>query len=324
MYSRRTIVVALAAASLAAMAPSSFAAFPEKPIRLIVPFPAGGATDVVARLVGLRMGQALKQPVIIENKIGAGGNIGADFVAKSLPDGYTLLLASPAEVTINEFLYTKMSYEPAKDLVPVAKVASAPLVLVVNSKSAADSVQGLVRYIKSRPNGVNFASSGTGGPQHLAGELFRLMSGTNMTHVPYKGGAPAMTDLLGGQVDLFFSGLPPALSHIQAGKLRVLGVSTSQRSSLLPQVPTVAEQGFAGFNIENWQGVFVPAGTPAPIVELLARSIGEIAADKAFAEQLQAQGAAPAFMNPKAFAEFVSTERQKYAKLVKDSGAKAD
>ena len=324
MYSRRTIVVALAAASLAAMAPSSFAAFPEKPIRLIVPFPAGGATDVVARLVGLRMGQALKQPVIIENKIGAGGNIGADFVAKSLPDGYTVLLASPAEVTINEFLYTKMSYEPAKDLVPVAKVASAPLVLVVNSKSAADSVQGLVRYIKSRPNGVNFASSGTGGPQHLAGELFRLMSGTNMTHVPYKGGAPAMTDLLGGQVDLFFSGLPPALSHIQAGKLRVLGVSTSQRSSLLPQVPTVAEQGFAGFNIENWQGVFVPAGTPAPIVELLARSIGEIAADKAFAEQLQAQGAAPAFMNPKAFAEFVSTERQKYAKLVKDSGAKAD
>ena len=324
MYSRRTIVVALAAASLAAMAPSSFAAFPEKPIRLIVPFPAGGATDVVARLVGLRMGQALKQPVIIENKIGAGGNIGADFVAKSLPDGYTLLLASPAEVTINEFLYTKMSYEPAKDLVPVAKVASAPLVLVVNSKSAAESVQGLVRHIKSRPNGVNFASSGTGGPQHLAGELFRLMSGTNMTHVPYKGGAPAMTDLLGGQVDLFFSGLPPALSHIQAGKLRVLGVSTSQRSSLLPQVPTVAEQGFGGFNIENWQGVFVPAGTPAPIVELLARSIGEIAADKAFAEQLQAQGAASAFMNPKAFAEFVSTERQKYAKLVKDSGAKAD
>lgn len=324
MYSRRTIVVALAAASLAAMAPSSFAAFPEKPIRLIVPFPAGGATDVVARLVGLRMGQALKQPVIIENKIGAGGNIGADFVAKSLPDGYTLLLASPAEVTINEFLYTKMSYEPAKDLVPVAKVASAPLVLVVNSKSAAESVQGLVRHIKSRPNGVNFASSGTGGPQHLAGELFRLMSGTNMTHVPYKGGAPAMTDLLGGQVDLFFSGLPPALSHIQAGKLRVLGVSTSQRSALLPQVPTVAEQGFGGFNIENWQGVFVPAGTPAPIVELLARSIGEIAADKAFAEQLQAQGAAPAFMNPKAFAEFVSTERQKYAKLVKDSGAKAD
>ena len=217
-----------------------------------------------------------------------------------------------------------MSYSPAKDLAPVAKLTSAPLALVVNSESPAESVQGLVRYIKSRPDGVNFASSGTGGPQHLAGELFRLMSGSKMSHVPYRGGAPAMTDLLGGQVDLFFSGLPPALAHIQGGKLRVLGVSTAQRSPLLAQVPTVAEQGFPGFDIENWQGVFVPAGTPAAVVELLSRSIGEIAADKDFSEQLQAQGAAPAYMNDKAFGEFVSSERQKYAKLVKDSGAKAD
>lgn len=323
MYSRRTILGAVAAC-LVLVASSASAAFPDKPIRFIVPFPAGGATDVVARSLGARLSQMLKQPVIVENKTGAGGNIGADFVAKSAPDGYTVLIASPAEVAINEFLYSGMSYDPAKDLAPLAKLASSPLVLVVNSATPVDSVQGLVALIKSKPNGVNFASSGIGGPQHLAGELFRLMSGTRMTHVPYKGGAPAMSDMLGAQVDLFFSGLPPALPHLQAGKLRALGVSTVQRSPLLPQVPTIAEQGFPGFDIENWQGAFVPAGTPAPVVEVLARSIGEILADKTFAQQLQAQGASPAFMDPKAFGEFVASERRKYAKLVKDSGAKAD
>lgn len=323
MYGRRTILGAVAACWVLA-ASSASAAFPEKPIRFIVPFPAGGATDVVARSLGARLSQMLKQPVIVENKTGAGGNIGADFVAKSAPDGYTVLIASPAEVAINEFLYRGMTYDPAKDLAPLAKLASSPLVLVVNSATPVDSVQGLVALIKSKPNGVNFASSGIGGPQHLAGELFRLMSGARMTHVPYKGGAPAMSDMLGAQVDLFFSGLPPALPHLQAGKLRALGVSTAQRSPLLPQVPTVAEQGFPGFDIENWQGAFVPAGTPAPVVEVLARSIGEILADKTFAQQLQAQGASPAFMDPKAFGEFVASERRKYAKLVKDSGAKVD
>ena len=323
MHNRRSIVAGLAAAALVAASPA-FAAWPDKPIRLIVPFPAGGATDVVARALGIRLGQLLKQTVVVENKAGAGGNIGAEFVAKAPQDGYTVLVASPAEVAINEFLYPKMNYDAAKELAPVAKLASAPLVLVVNSSSPADSVQGLVRLIKSRPNGVNYASAGTGGPQHLAGEQFRLMSGTKMTHVPYKGGAPAMTDLLGAQVDLFFAGLPPALPHIQSGKLRVLGVSTGQRSALLPQAPTVAEQGFPGFDIENWQGVFVPAGTPQAVIDLLSRSIGEIAADKAFADQLVSQGAAPAYLNPTAFGQFVAAERQKYAKLVKASGAKAD
>jgi tripartite-type tricarboxylate transporter receptor subunit TctC len=324
MHPRRKVFAILAAASLLATAPQAIAAFPEKPIRLIVPFPAGGATDVVARALGQRMSQMLKQPVVVENKAGAGGNIGADFVAKSAADGYTVLVASAAEVTINEFLYPKMSYNPGQDLAPVAKLASAPLALVVNSASPADSVQGLISYIKSKPDGVNFASSGTGGPQHLAAELFRLMSGSKMSHIPYKGGAPAMTDLLGNQVDLFFAGLPPALPHIQAGKLRVLGVSTAKRSPLLAEVPTVAEQGFPGFDIENWLGVFVPAGTPSAVVELLSRSIGQISADKAFSDQLQAQGAAPAYLDEKAFEQFVSSERQKYAKLVKDSGAKAD
>jgi len=324
MNGRRTLLRSLAATCLLAAAPAAFAAYPDKPIRLIVPFPAGGATDVVARLLGARLSQSLQQTVVVENRTGAGGNIGAGVVAKAAPDGYTVLIASPAEVAINEYLYASMSYDPAKDLVPVAKLAAAPLVLVVNSQSPDVSVAALVRRLKSNPEGASFASSGTGGPQHLAGELFRLLSNTQLTHVPYKGGAPAMTDLLGGRVGMFFAGLPPALPHIQAGKLRVLGVSTAQRSALLPQAPTVAEQGLPGFDIENWQGAFVPAGTPAAVVDLLARSIGEISSDKAFAQQLQAQGAAPAFLEPKAFAAFVAAERRKFAKLVKDSGAKAD
>lgn len=321
MFNRRKHLAAIA---MAVLAPCAFAAYPDKPVRIIVPFPAGGATDVVARALALRLAPLLKQPVLVENKPGAGGNIGADIVAKSAPDGYTLLVASPAEVAINEYLYQKMSYQPATDLMPVAKVASAPLVLVVNNKSPADSVQALVRDIRKRTNGANFASSGSGGPQHLAGELFRLKAGVQITHIPYKGGAPAMTDLLGGQVDMFFAGLPPALPHLQAGKLRALGVSTAQRTPLLPQVPTVAEQGFAGFDIENWQGVFVPSNTPISIVEALAKHIAEIASDKAFADQLQSQGASPAYTGPKEFGQFVASERQKYAKLVKDSGARVD
>ena len=202
MQTRRNILAALAAASVLATAPHAFAAFPEKPMRLIVPFPAGGATDVVARALGQRLSQMLKQPVVVENKAGAGGNIGADFVAKSAPDGYTVLIASAAEVTINEFLYAKMSYNPAKDLAPVAKLASAPLALVVNSESPADSVQGLVKYIKSRPDGAELrvfryrraAAPGGGAVQAHVRE--------KMSHVPYKGGAPAMNDLLGGQVEI--------------------------------------------------------------------------------------------------------------------------
>jgi tripartite-type tricarboxylate transporter receptor subunit TctC len=264
------------------------------------------------------------QQVLVENKPGAGGNIGADIVAKSTPDGYTLLLASPAEVAINPSLYSQMPYDSATDLVPVAKVASAPLVLVVNSQSPIKSMQELIQYIKSKNGAVNFASSGTGGPQHLAGELFKSMSSVSMTHIPYKGGAPAITDLLGGQVDLFFAGLPPALPHINSGKLRALGVTTQKRSPLLANVPTISESGFIGFNIENWQGIFVPAKTNSKIINQLSRDIERVISEKSFDETLSAQGATPYFLSPKDFAAFVQSETQKYRKLVKESGAKAD
>jgi tripartite-type tricarboxylate transporter receptor subunit TctC len=323
MESRRQFVAALMATGTL-VAASAALAFPDKLVHVVVPFPPGGATDVVARILAARLGQAWNQTPIVENRTGAGGNIGADYVAKSAADGHTLLMASPAEVAINQFLYARLPFDPAKDLVPVARVTSAPLVLVIDGKSPVDSVQALVRYIRTRPDAVNYASSGTGGPQHLAAEWFRLMSGAKMTHVPYRGGAPAMVDLLGGQVELFFSGLPPAMSHIQSGRLRALGVTTAERSSLLPQVPTIAEQGFPGFAIENWQGVFVPAATSAAIIEQLAQAIRKAAEDTAFSDKVQAQGAASAFLNPKAFGEFVQGERQKYSKLVEASGTKAD
>ncbi len=298
--------------------------YPDKPVKIIVPFPPGGATDVVGRALAVRLSQLWKQQVLVENKPGAGGNIGADLVAKAPADGYTLLLASPAEITINPYLYPQMPFDPSRDFIPVARVASSPLVLVVNSKSAVKNMPELLQMIKAQGSKVNYASSGSGGPQHLAGELFQLMAGVSMTHIPYKGGAPAITDLLGGQVDLFFAGIPPALPHIIAGKLRPLAVTTLKRSPLLPQVPTVSESGFPGFNIENWQGIFVPRGTNNQIVDKIAADIGVIAAEKNFYDLLSAQGAIPAPLMPKEFAIFVNAESQKYSKLIKESGAKPD
>ena len=308
-----------AAATLACLGAQ---AFPDKIVRIIVPFPPGGATDVVARSLGQRLGVLWKQQVIVENRSGAGGNIGADVVAKSEPDGHTLLMASPAEVAINQFLYQSMPYDPEKDLVPVTKAASAPLVLVVHPSVPVKTLPELIAWLKSRKEGTPYASSGTGGPQHLAGESFRVLTGTNLIHVPYKGGAPAITDLLGGQVLMFFSGLPPALPHIKAEKLRAIAVTTTQPSALIPGVPTV-DSVVHGFDFENWQGVFAPKGTPDAVVVQIARDIASVS-DSALAEQLSKQGAAPAPMSPSEFAAFVQKERRKYGGLVKASGAKVD
>ena len=317
----KAIAAALAALACAA-AGLAHAAFPDKPVHFVVPFAPGGATDVVARALGQRLSVVWKQQVIVENKPGAGGNIGADMVAKAAPDGYTLLLASPAEVVINPFLYRKMPFDPAKDLVPVSKAASAPLVLVVHPSVPLKTLPELIAWLKSRKDGTNYASSGTGGPQHLAGESFRTMIGASLVHVPYKGGAPAITDLLGGQVQMFFAGLPPAIAHIKAGKIRAIAITTTTPSSLIPGVPPMATV-LPGFDFENWQGVFAPAGTPEAIVAQIARDIAAVS-DKSLADQLAGQGAAPAPMTPAEFAAFVDKERKKYAELVKASGAKVD
>ncbi len=310
------------AAAIATFACAAQAAFPEKTVRIVVPFAPGGATDVVARAMGQRLAVIWKQQVIIDNRPGAGGNIGADLVAKAAPDGHTLLLASSAEVAINQFLYKAMPYDPERDLVPITKAASAPLVLVVHPSVPAKTLPELITWLKAQPASTPYASSGTGGPQHLAGESFRTMTGTNLTHVPYKGGAPAITDLLGGQVQMFFAGLPPSLQHINAGKLRALAISTAQPSPLIPGVPPVSSV-LPGFDFENWQGVFAPKGTPDAIVAQIAKDIASVA-DKALGEQLAAQGAAPATSTPAEFAAFVQKERRKYGELVKASGAKVD
>jgi tripartite-type tricarboxylate transporter receptor subunit TctC len=312
------LLAAAATASSLAMA-----AWPEKPVKIVVPFAAGGATDVVARALGQRLGAMWKQPVVIENRPGAGGNIGADLVAKAPPDGYTLLLASPAEVAINEFLYKDMPFDAKKDLLPVSKVASAPLVLLVHPSVPAKTVPELIAFLRAHPEGTPYASSGTGGPQHLAGEQFRVLTQTNLVHVPYKGGAPATTDLLGGQVKMFFGGLPPSLPHIKSGRLRAIAVSTKDASPLLEGAPPVAAT-VPGFDIENWQGMFAPAGTPAAIVARIAEDIAQVSRDGAYHDQLVASGAGPAPMAPAAFAAFVESERRKYSELVKISGAKAD
>ena len=313
------LTVALTLAGFATAA----SAWPDKPVRVIVPFAPGGATDVVARSLGARLAQIWGQQVIVENRPGAGGNIGADIVAKAAADGYTLLMASPAEVAINQFLYAQMAYDPARDLTPVTKVASAPLVLVVHPGVPARSVGELIGWLKASKDGVNYASSGTGGPQHLAAEQFRLMTGTRMVHVPYKGGAPAITDLVGGQVPMFFAGLPPALPHIQAGRLRALAVTTAQRSSLAADLPTIATT-LPGFDIENWQGMFAPAGTPATVVAKIAADVASVTREGAFKDQLSGQGAAPVGSTPAEFAAFVQAEREKYRRLVKESGAKVE
>jgi tripartite-type tricarboxylate transporter receptor subunit TctC len=301
----------------------SMAAWPEKPVKIVVPFAAGGATDVVGRALAQRLAGRWKQPVVVENRPGAGGHIGADLVAKAPADGYTLLLASAAEVAINEFLYKDMPFDPRKDLVPVSKVASAPLVLLVHPSVPAKTVPELVAFLKEHAEGTPYASSGTGGPQHLAAEQFRVFTGTNMIHIPYKGGAPATTDLLGGQVKMFFGGLPPSLPHIKSGRLRAIAVSTKDASSLLEGVPPVSAT-VPGFDIENWQGMFAPAGTPGAVVAHIAADIAQVAKDGAFREQLVASGAAPSPLAPAEFAAFVEAERRKYSELVKLSGAKAD
>ncbi len=311
--------------ALVLVAPLAFAeAYPSKPVKLIVPCPPGGATDVVARTLGQKLSEAWGQPVIVENRTGAGGNIGADVVAKAAPDGYTLLVASPAEIAINPSLYPQMPYDAAKDLLPVAQLATAPLVLVVHPSVPAKTVADLIALAKADPTKINFASSGSGGPQHMAGELFKLMAHVDATHVPYKGGAPAITDLLGGQVQFFFAGVPPALPHIKTGRLRAIAVTTPRRSALLPELPTVDEAGLPGFAVDNWQGLLAPAGTPANVVSKVAADVAKIEAEPDFAAKLRALGAETVESSPTKFAAFIQAESAKYADIIRKSRAKLD
>ena len=265
--------------------------YPTKPIRIVVPFPAGGTTDVLARAAAQKLTESLGQPAVVDNRPGAGGNIGAELVAKSPPDGYTLLMGTVGTHAINPSLYPKMPYDHVKDFAPVILVAGVPNVLVINPALPVNSVQELIAYAKANPGKLNFASSGNGTSIHLSGELFKTMAGVQMTHVPYKGSAPALQDLVGGQVQLMFDNLPSSLALIKGGKLKALAVTSSARAAALPDVPTLAESGLPGFEASSWFGLLAPAGTPQPIILKVNGDVAKWLASPEAKEKLLAQGA---------------------------------
>ncbi|MEP6657532.1 MAG: tripartite tricarboxylate transporter substrate binding protein [Betaproteobacteria bacterium] len=310
--------------AIAPLAHGQAASYPVRPIRLVVPFPAGGATDILARAIGQRFSEVLGQPVIVDNRPGAGGNIGSELVAKATPDGYTLLMGTVGTHAINPSLYAKMPYDHVKDFAPVILVAGVPNVFVVHPSVPVRTVGEFIAYAKANPGKLNFASSGSGTSIHLAGELFKVMAGVQMTHVPYKGSSPAIQDLLGGQVQLMFDNLPSALPQIKAGKLRALAVTSANRTPTLPDVPTVAEAGLPGFEASSWFGVLAPAGTPPAIINRLnAEGVKWLATPEA-KEKMQNLGANAAGGTPDDFAAHIRAETVKWARVVKDSGAKAE
>ena len=298
--------------------------WPDRPIHFVVPYPPGGPLDAVARLTAQKVSADLGQPIVVENRPGAGGNIGAEYVARAAPDGYTLLLGAVATHAINPTLYTHIPYDAQKDFEPVTQLASTPNVLIVNPSLPVHSVREFIDYAKAHPNTLNFGSGSTGSAGHLAGELFKRMAGVDMTHVPYKGAAPAMTDLIAGQVQLMFDNLASALTQIKAGKVRGLAVTTAKRTPLAPDLPTIAESGLPGFDINTWFGLFVPAKTPRPTVDRLHDEFVKALNAPEVREKMLALGAEPVGNTPAQFAAYIKSESQKYAKVIKASGAKVD
>jgi len=295
--------------------------YPAKAIRVVVPYAPGGATDLTARLVGQKMQEAMKQNVLVDNRPGAGGVIGTDIVAKAAPDGYTVLIAVPAEIAILPHLQ-KMPYDVARDLAPVSLAAVTPLVLVVHPSLPVRSVKDLIAFARARPGQLSYASAGTGGVQHLSGELLKISMKLDMAHVPYKGAGPVMPDLIGGHVPMFFSGMPPAMPHVKAGKLRALAVTTARRSPAAPDVPTMAEAGVPGFDISNWFAYFVPSGTQAEVISRLNSEVNRGLKQPDVREKLASVGAETVGTSPEELAKFVRSESEKFARLVKLSGAK--
>ena len=323
--SRRFAVTAplLFIAAVAAPGLSPAQDFPSRPIRLIVPFPPGGPTDIVARPLAQMLGNALKQTVIIDNRGGAGGTIGADAVAKSAADGYTLLMGTVGTSAINGSLYSKLPHDPVGDFTPIALVASAPVAVVVHPDIPLKSVRDLIEKARAEPASLLFGSAGSGTPGHLTGEMFATAAGVKLQHVPYKGSAPAVTDLLGKQIPMMFDPLQSVIQHIKAGKLRVLAVSGSRRSPVLPDVPTLAESGVENFESTAWWGVFGPAGLPPAVSERLKNEVERIAASEVFKEKLGDLGVVP-MTGTGSLAEFQKREIEKWGDAVRKSGAKAN
>ena len=298
--------------------------YPTKPIRLIVPFPPGGAVDFYARVVQPPLSELLGQPIVIENKSGASGMVGAELVAKSAPDGYTLLIGNIASLAINVGIYPKMPYDPMKDLTPIVRTVDVNYVLVVHPSVPVKSVPELIAYAKANPGKLAYGSAGSGSLPHLGTELFKAQTGTDMIHVPYKGGGPMVTDLLGGSVQVVIGDQANLMPHVQAGKLRALAVATPKRSPNAPDLPTIAESGVVGFDATAWQGVVGPAGMPPDVVKRLNDAFNKVMAMPAVREKLLGGGLEPVGGTPEQFAGFIGSEITKWTKIAKDVGAKAE
>ena len=323
-----TLLIALSAITLAVASASGIAAaqdkWPSKPITYIVPFPAGGTTDILARLISQKLGPALGTTVIVENRAGAGGNIGSDFVAKAAPDGYTILGGTISSHAINVSLYPKLPYDPVKSFAPVALIGTNANVLVVGAASPYKTVQELTAAAKAKPGSISFASAGNGTSQHLSGELYKSLAGLDMVHVPYKGSAPAMQDVIGGQVPMMFDTSVVAGPFIESGKVRALAVTSAKRTPQLPNVPTMAESGVAGYDLQSWQAIFAPAGTPAPVLQRLQSEVAKIIKSPEIQERLGKLGMEPSAMTAEQFAAFQASEIAKWAKVIKAGNIRID
>ncbi|HEU4353401.1 MAG TPA: tripartite tricarboxylate transporter substrate binding protein [Burkholderiales bacterium] len=297
--------------------------WPQRPVRLILPFPPGGGTDILGRLIAERLSASLGQPVVTENRGGAGGNVGAEAAARSAPDGYTIVLVAPS-LAISPTLYSKINYDPVKDFTPVSLVATVPNVMITQPSLPAQNLQEFIAYARGRPGALNFGSGGAGTSNHLAGELSNIVAGTKLVHVPYKGVNLAMQDVLAGNVHLVFIGIPAAAPHIKAGKLRALALVAPQRSGALPDVPTVAEAGLRDFEVTTWYGVLAPAGTPKNVISRLNAELVKIMHSPELKEKLAATGTEPLTSTPEEFAAYIKREIAKWGDVIRKSGAKAD
>ena len=319
----RFLVVALTL--LGFLATAAAQSYPDRVIRIINPFPPGGSVDITARLLAQKLSENLGHQVIVENRTGAGGNAGADFVAKSEPDGYTLLFTAPGPLVVNQTLYTKgLPFDPTRDFAPIAIFAFTPIVLMVNPGVPAKDVQELIAYAKSNPGKVHFGSAGMGSTPHLSGELFKSMTSTEITHVPYRGTGPAMNDLVGGHIQMFFDLLPGSLPQISAGNVRALANAGAKRPAALPDLATVAEQGLPGFDSASWVALVAPAKTPAPVLAKLREEVGKVIASPDIVTRIRELGSEPGTVSETDVRAFLDTETRKWAEVIRVSGAKAD